>query len=205
LISNAEHTHQVCLQLQTKQASLKVILIELAKADSVRTLKDAPPPGTATANSVVDTIEQLNTITGDVLREGYNEDDTVSDYDTESAYGAATDNSSVDTKSRKSKRNKKGHKTKNTDEADAKEKKKNKKNNCPHCKKFNRRHPHPNVSNKKCFWNKKYKGYRPRTVCDKLEIEFKPQSKFTAKLGASLQRTENDGVGGQRKIQMDGL
>jgi len=31
-------------------ASLQVILTKLAKADSVRTLKDAPPPGTATAN-----------------------------------------------------------------------------------------------------------------------------------------------------------
>ena len=36
--------------------SLKVILTELANADSVQTLKDAPPPGTATANSVADTI-----------------------------------------------------------------------------------------------------------------------------------------------------
>ena len=76
-------------------ASLKVILTELAKADSVRTLKDAPPPGTATANLVADTIKQLKTMTGDVLREQYNKDDTVADYDTESAYGATTDDSSV--------------------------------------------------------------------------------------------------------------
>ena len=47
-------------------ASLKVILTELAKADSVQTLKDAPPPGTAMANSVADTMEQLKTMTGDV-------------------------------------------------------------------------------------------------------------------------------------------
>ena len=64
------------------KATLKVILIELAKADSVWTLKDAPPPGTATANSVGDTIEQLKTMTGNVLHERYNEDDTVSDYNT---------------------------------------------------------------------------------------------------------------------------
>ena len=112
-------------------------MTELAKADLVRTLKDTPPPGTATANSVADTIEQLKTMTGGVLREQYNKDDTVSDYDTESAYGATTDNSSVDTKSRKSKRNKKGCKAKDKDKADANEKKTKKKNDCPHCKKFN--------------------------------------------------------------------
>jgi hypothetical protein len=36
---------------------LKVIMTELAKTDSVRTLKDTPAPGIATANSVADTIE----------------------------------------------------------------------------------------------------------------------------------------------------
>ena len=116
--------------------SLKVILTELAKADSVRTLKDAPPPGTATANSVADTIEQLKTMTGNVLREQYNEDDTVLDYDTESAYGATTDDSSVNTKHCKSRRNRKDRKAKDTDKSATKEKK-YKKNDCPHCKKFN--------------------------------------------------------------------
>jgi hypothetical protein len=84
------------------KASLKIIMTELAKADSVRTLKDAPAPGTATANSVADTIEKLKTMTGDILHDRYdkyNEDDTVSDYNT--AYGATTDNSSTDTKSHK--------------------------------------------------------------------------------------------------------
>ena len=58
-------------------ALLKVIMTELAKADSVRTLKDAPAPGTATANSVADTIEQLKTTTSNVLRERYDKDNTV--------------------------------------------------------------------------------------------------------------------------------
>ena len=117
------------------------------------------------------------------------------DYDTESAYGATTDDSSVNTKSCKSRRNRKGRKAKDTDKSDAKEKKK-KKNNCPHCKKFNRRRPHPNVPKEKCFWNKKYKGWRPSTVCNELEIDFKPQRKFTAKLEGGIRwRTANDGVG----------
>jgi hypothetical protein len=166
------------------KASLKIIMTELAKADSVWTLKDASAPSTATANSVADTIEQLKTMTGDILRDcydKYNEDDTVSDYDT--AYGATTDNLSTNTKSHKAQRSRKGCKAKEADDSTKTKEKKRNKNNCPHCKKFNQRHPHPNVLKDKCFWNKKYKGWRPRTVCDKLEVEFKPRSKFTAELG----------------------
>ena len=92
---------------------LKVIMTELAKADSVQTLKDAPAPVTTTANSVADTIKQLKTMTGDVLQERYDKDNTELDYD--KAYGATADNSSTDTKSHKSRRNWKGHKAKDTD------------------------------------------------------------------------------------------
>ena len=50
-------------------ALLKVIMTELAKADSVQILKNEPTPGTATTNSVADTIEQLKTMTGNFLQE----------------------------------------------------------------------------------------------------------------------------------------
>jgi hypothetical protein len=166
------------------KASLKVIMTELAKADSVQTLKDAPAPGTANANSVADTIKQLKTMTGNILcdcYDKYDKDDTVSDYDT--AYGVTTDNLSTDTKSHKTRRNHKGCKVKEADDLTKTKEKKKKKNDCPHCKKFNQRRPHPNVPKDKCFWNKKYKGWHPRTVCNKLEVEFKPRSKFTAGLG----------------------
>ena len=43
--------------------------------------------------------------------------------------------------------------------------------------------PHLKVPKDKCFWNKKYKGWSPRTVYDELEIDFKPKRKFTAKMG----------------------
>ena len=100
-------------------ASLKGILTELAKADLVRTLNDTFPPSIATANLVAVTIEQLKTMTGKVLREQYNKDNTVSDFDTESAYGATTDDASVDTKSKTSRRNRKGRKAKDKDKSDA--------------------------------------------------------------------------------------
>jgi hypothetical protein len=81
---------------------LKVIMTELTKVDSMRTLKDAPAPCTATANSVADTIKQLKTMTSNVLRDCYDKyvkDNTVSDYNT--AYGATTDDLSTNTKSHK--------------------------------------------------------------------------------------------------------
>jgi hypothetical protein len=121
------------------KALLKVIMTELAKGDSVRTLKDAPAPGTATANSVEeDTIKQLKTMTGNILcdcYDKYDEDDTVSDYNT--AYGATTDDSSTNTKSHKTQRSRKGRKAKEADDLTKTKEKKKKKNNCPHCKKFN--------------------------------------------------------------------
>jgi hypothetical protein len=33
------------------------------------------------------------------------------------------------------------------------------------------------------MWNKKYKGYRFKSICDELEVAFKPCHKFTADLG----------------------
>jgi hypothetical protein len=35
----------------------------------------------------------------------------------------------------------------------------------------------------KCMWTKKYKGYRFKTICNELEVTFKPCHKFTTKLG----------------------
>jgi hypothetical protein len=180
--------HSICTKYaynyKHDEALLKVITTELAKADSVRTLKDAPAPGTATANSVADTIEQLKTMTSNILcdcYDMYNKDNTVFDYNT--AHGATTEDSSTDTKNHKTRRSCKGRKAKEADDSTKTKEKKKEKNNCPYCKKFNRRCPHPNVPKDKCFWNKKYKGWRPRMVCNELEVDFKPRSKFTAKLG----------------------
>ncbi len=33
------------------------------------------------------------------------------------------------------------------------------------------------------MWNKKYKGYSFKSVCNELEVAFKPRHKFTAELG----------------------
>jgi hypothetical protein len=33
------------------------------------------------------------------------------------------------------------------------------------------------------MWNKKYKGYCFKSICDKLKVAFKPRHKFSAELG----------------------
>ncbi len=57
-----------------------------------------------------------------------------------------------------------------------------KKNTCHHYKKFHRKKPHQ-VKPNRCMWNKKYKGYCFKSICDKLKVAFKPRHKFSAELG----------------------
>jgi len=63
------------------------------------------------------------------------------------------------------------------------QKKKKKKINYPHCKKLGRRQPHPNTPYNKCYWNNSYRGWRPQSICDELEVAFKTRSKFNIELG----------------------
>jgi hypothetical protein len=105
--------------------------------------------------------------------------DTDSKY-TESAHGACSDSGSSEEQRKSREREHKKPK-----KAKAREKKKKgkdkddepKKNTCPHCKKYHRKKPH-RVELDECMWNKKYKGYRFKLICDELEIDFKPRIKF---------------------------
>ncbi len=106
---------------------------------------------------------------------------TNSDY-TKSAYGASS-NSGSSEKRRKS-CDRKHMKTKKSKSCGNKKKKKDKdnkpkKNTCPHCKKYHRKKSHC-IEPDKCMWNIKYKGYRFNSICNELEVDFKPRIKFTA-------------------------
>jgi hypothetical protein len=52
--------------------------------------------------------------------------------------------------------------------------------------------PHQ-VEPDKCMWNKKYKGYRFKSICDKLEVAFKPCHKFSAELGRYVSKGNESG------------
>jgi hypothetical protein len=169
-----KHVHNATL--------LQDIMKELAGADRVHELKDAPAPGTGTTHSVANLVSYLSAMM---------DADTDTDY-SESAY-AATSNS----KSYKEMRKPCGcerHKSKSHHSGCKKDKKgakkQQEKNTCPHCKKFQRIKPH-RVSKDKCMWNKKYKGYRFKSICDKLEVAFKPCHKFAADLGGYAERDSN--------------
>ncbi len=107
----------------------------------------------------------------------------------ESAY-AATSNSNLSKETRKP-HGRERHKSKSHHDRHEKDKKgaknQQEKNTCPHCKKFHRIKPH-RVSKDKCMWNKKYKGYWFKSICDELEVAFKPCHKFTEDLGGYAER-----------------
>jgi hypothetical protein len=155
---------------------LRIIPKELAGADGMQVLKDTPAPGTGTTHLVAKLVSHLQAMMGE---------DTDSAY-TKLVYGVSFNSnfSKEELKPRardckKSQHSKlhgrcKKQKTDKDDEA--------KKNRCPHCKKFHRKKPHQ-VKPDKCMWNKKYKGYHFKLICDKLEVAFKPHHKFSAELG----------------------
>ncbi len=164
---------------------LQDFMKELAGADGVRELKDAPAPGTGTAHSVAKLVSYLSAMT---------DADTDMDY-SESAYAATSDSKSY--KETCKPRGHERHKSKSHHGGCKKDKKgakkQQEKNTCPHCKKFHRIKPH-RVSEDKCMWNKKYKGYQFKLICDKLEVAFKPCHKFAADLGGYAER-DSDGSG----------
>ncbi len=113
-----------------------------------------------------------------------NNDITASKY-TESAYGASSDSSSLEEQHKSCKREHKKTTMSKSCKKKKKEKdkdKKPKKNTCPHCKKYNCKKSHC-VEPDKCMWNKKYKGYHFKLICNELEVAFKQRITFMADLG----------------------
>jgi hypothetical protein len=166
---------------------LQFILKELAGADSVRVLKDALAPGTGTMHLVAESVFYLQAMM---------DEDTDSAY-TKLAYGVSSDSNSSKEEHKpcaceckKSQRFKLqgGHGKQKKDKDD-----KPKKNTCPHCKKFHCKKPHQ-VELDKCTWNKKYNGYRFKSICNKLEVAFKPRLKFLTKLGGYASKGNESGV-----------
>ncbi len=158
--------------------SLKDMLELLNSADSVRTLKEAPP--TASANAVQSVLESMRTYVTNTTT-AYADVDDESNY-TESAYGATSDGDLTVCSSCHG-RKKSNNKDETKDDKVGGDKKTKKKNDCPHCKRYGNRCPHLKTPHEKCFWNKEWKGWPPCPVCNELEVTFKPRSKFLAELG----------------------
>jgi hypothetical protein len=43
------------------------------------------------------------------------------------------------------------------------------------------------------MWNKNYKGYRFKSICDVLEVAFKPRHKFSKELGRYARKSNKSG------------
>ncbi len=166
--------------------SLKFILKELAGADSIRVLKDAPAPGMGTTHLVAKSVSYLQAMMAE---------DTQSAH-TELAYGVSSDSDSSEEECKPRACERKKSQCSNLPSGRGKKKKdkddKPKKKTCPHCKKFHRKKPHQ-VEMDKCMWNKKFKGYHFKLICDDLEVAFKPCHKFAAKLGGYASKNNKSG------------
>jgi hypothetical protein len=165
---------------------LQIILKELAGADGIRVLKNAPAPGTGTAHLVPESVSYLQAMMGK---------DTDSTY-TKSAYGVSSDS---DLSKEECKPHARKHKKPQRFKLQCKCRKqkkdkddKSKKNMWPHCKKFHRKKPH-RVKPDKCMWNKKYKGYHFKPICNDLKVAFKPCHKFSAELRGYASKDNKSG------------
>ena len=109
----------------------------------------------------------------------------------ETAYAATSNDSDTSIKTYAERRHRQKKEKKKKEKKKEKKKKKKRRdtdkddevNDCPHCKKHDRRKAHPHIPHNKCMWNKRYKGYRFKSVCDELEVVFKSRAKFSSALG----------------------
>jgi hypothetical protein len=146
------------------QASYDDMVKEYAAADQVRVLGEAPAPSDEQANQVGAFGGQLV-----ALQRAFN------DYE-ESAF--SVDEDSGRSKSKKKKKKKKKKKDDESSSGRSKHRSKSRrrskstedrkvKNKCKHCKE---EHPYAGKhEEEKCFYNKKYKGWRPSKICKQLD------------------------------------
>ena len=50
-------------------------------------------------------------------------------------------------------------------------------------RKWRRRARHPKASEEQCFWNKSWKGFRPRYCCEEMDVPFKSRDRFSERMG----------------------
>ena len=181
--------------------SVSVILGLLNKADSIRALTAAPAP-TAPTGFVRTGRQTLTAVENgtdrDLAQSVFTKlifddsSDEENEMGTANAAGGYDSESSTDTnlKSRSSRSTttkkpgarKNGRKGKPRDEMD-RSKHTAENNPCKHCRKNGRIFRHTGTPPEECFWNPKWKGFRPRYVCTKLNKKYKARGKFPEHLG----------------------
>jgi hypothetical protein len=157
-------------------ASIAFMCKELAAADAVRQLSDAPAPSTESANSVADSVALLTQIMQQAN----------TDYD-ESAFAAQSDSESSTDKKNRRKSNRRNtsrnQRNRRSRSRDSRGNKQSINKDCPHCTKFKRRTTHEHIPNDKCHWNKGYKGFRPKWICDEMGLKYVGRHEFSSDMG----------------------
>eukprot|EP00956_Cyclotella_meneghiniana_P019414 scaffold33240_cov63-Cyclotella_meneghiniana.AAC.2 len=170
---------------------IAAILTELAAADAVRQLKDAPAPSKGFANAVAG---QYSTF-AQLLQGAATYIDSDDDEGTAAAT-ASDDDRSASSGKRGRKKDRKKDKKKSSKRDNSRSKSRSKiKHKCPHCKAQKRGSEHPkHIPYEKCNWNPDYKGYRMGWVCKILGIDYKPRKEFSQELGgyAKSAQTSSD-------------
>jgi hypothetical protein len=160
-------------------ASVAAILKELAAADAVRNMMEAPAPDEPTnrAAAVDDVMSHVQRLVFD------------SDTETGTAASATTGYRSESSEenarpARSRSRRKKGDRDRGRSKAREKTERPTAANNpCKHCRKWRRRARHPKASEDQCFWNKSWKGFRPRYCCEEMDVPFKARDRFSERMG----------------------
>jgi hypothetical protein len=153
--------------------SIKDILKVLEEADKARVLSDAPAPHDSSMEGVAQAVNEAVSAFNSYYQEDYaSESETEGiaaavQSDSESS-GGNTRNTSTSRRGRGRSRSRARSTTRDNFRD----------NPCPHCRKYRRHRKHPNISTNECYWNPKYTGYRPRAVCDEMEIDFVPHWKI---------------------------
>ena len=161
--------------------SMTAVLAELAKADAIRNLQDAPTSLSGAANAVQDSVSLLT----QMMQEAH-------DYEEEANAVHSDSESSAETKSRKKPAKRSGrskdrrtyrrNRSKSRARSDSEDEEEV---TCKHCLKYHRKKAHPWLSEKKCGWNSAYKGWRPKWMCEELGIEYQGRHNFTESMGGS--------------------
>jgi hypothetical protein len=155
--------------------SIAHMLKELAAADAVRNLNDAPAPTTESANAVADSVSLLTQMLQ--ANQEYEESAFAAQSDSDSSSGGRRSKS----KSNRNTRGGRGRSRSRDSRGNSSKQSINK--DCPHCTEYKRRKKHPNVPNEQCFWNKKYKGFRPKWICDEMDVKYAGRHKFSSDMG----------------------
>ena len=155
--------------------SVADIMTHLAVADGVRRMTAAPAPKTATA--VAHSAESTA-----VQRLIFNED-TDDEGTAAAAEGYRSESSEETARPRRARSKKRGGAQGRSKSRGRREEHTAANNPCRHCRKWERRSRHPHATEANCFWNKKWKGFRPQWVCRKMDVRYKARDEFPAELG----------------------